>query len=228
MEFDAFGADDDPAVLWVMGWGNDPDSRHERWFIDRLVDAGYRVHAATVPTNGTEFRADYVDPVRAYRRELSDHRIVSHSTGGLTVAHLRPSTPAVYLSPFWGVGGETPALARLLFRLPISTPILPAPVDPELLGGLATESDATAPERLSPAWMATMRSAQADLPPINPEDAVFYSPEDEVVSPSTIEAHARQDQLHPYDGGHEFFASEDRDRIADRVVDAIDAAFADG
>lgn len=99
MQFDAFGDPSDPDLLWVMGWGNRVDSRHERWFVDRLVDAGYRVHAAEVPTNGTDFEADYLAPVRAYRADLGNLRVVSHSTGGLVVAHLEPAEPAVYLSP---------------------------------------------------------------------------------------------------------------------------------
>lgn len=228
MEFDVFGNEDDPDVLWVMGWGNRAGSRHERWFVDELVDVGYRVHAAAVPTNGTDFQADYVDPLREYRNGLGEHRIVSHSTGGLAVAHLRPGPPAVYLSPWWGLGEETPWIGTILFKLPIATPVIPAPVEPSVLGDLATEEDVTAPEKLSPAWMGTITDAQAALPPIKPEDDVFYCPDDEVVSPTAIEAHARQDQLHPYDGGHEFFASAGRDRIVERVLDALDRAFRAG
>jgi len=228
MEFEQFGDDADPAVLWVMGWGNTTEGRHERWFVDRMTGAGYGVHAATVPINGTDFRADYVDPLVEYRRGLGDHRIVSHSTGGLAVAHLRPETPAVYLSPWWGLGEGTPWFATLLFRLPVATPFIPAPVEPAVLGGLATEDDASGPDRLSPAWMRAMTSAQDDLPPIKPEDVVFYSPDDGVVSPRAIEDHASEEQLHPYEGGHEFFASEERDRIGERVLDAIDRAFTRG
>lgn len=224
MQFDRFGHEDGRDLLWVMGWGNRTDSRHERWLIDRLVEAGHRVHAAEVPTNGTDFEADYLAPVRAYREDLGDHRLLSHSTGGLVLAHLQPSTPAVYLSPWWGQGGETPAIADLLFRLPISTPFIPTPVDPSALGELASQADVTAPARLSPAWMATMRDAQADLPPVSPDDEVFYSPDDEVVSPAAIEAHMDPDQRHPYDGGHEFFASADREAILEDVLDALAAA----
>jgi hypothetical protein len=127
----------------------------------------------------------------------------------------------VYLSPWWGTG-EFPWYAELLFTVPTSIPFIPSgEVNPDVIGGLATEEDMTGPDRLSPKWMQTMQSAQADLPPIKPEDHVFYTPDDEVVSPAAIEAHASQDQLHPYDGGHEFFASEDRDRILERVLDAI-------
>ena len=39
MQVDAFGEGED--LVWVMGWGNVADSRHERWLIDQFVDAGY-------------------------------------------------------------------------------------------------------------------------------------------------------------------------------------------
>lgn len=221
MDFEVFGEEDDPDLLWVMGWGNRTDSRHERWFVDRLVDAGYRVHAAEIPTNGTDFEADYLAPVVEYREGLGEHELVGHSTGGLVFAHLQPETRVVYLSPWWGVADETPAVADLLFRLPVSTPFLPANAEPEVLGGLAIEADQTAPERISPAWMRTMHRAQADLPPLMSEDVVFYCPDDRVVSPSAIEDHAAASQMHTYEGGHEFFACRDRDRIVDRVLAAI-------
>lgn len=221
MNFEVFGDEDDPDLLWVMGWGNQTDSRHERWFVDGLVDAGFRVHTAEVPTNGTDFDADYLAPVREYRRGFGDHRLVGHSTGGLVVAHLAPDVPAVYLSPWWGLGEETPAVAHLLLRLPVSTPFVPATVEPSVLGDIATEADLTAPDRISPAWMRTMQRAHAELPPLKPSDAVFYCPDDRVVSPRAIEDHAREEQLHTYDGGHEFFACEDREAIFERVLAAI-------
>jgi hypothetical protein len=223
MHFEVFGDEGDPELLWVMGWGNKAESRHERWFVDELVDAGYRVHTAEVPTNGTDFQGDYVGPLDVYRGSMGDHRIVSHSTGGLAVAHLRPREPTVYLSPWWGASDDLPWFAELLFKVPTSYPFIPSgEVTPDAIGGLATEEDMTGPDRLSPKWMGTMQSAQADLPPVKPEDHVFYTPEDQIVDPDAIEAHADEDQLHPYEGGHEFFSSENRDRILERVLDAIE------
>jgi hypothetical protein len=225
MHFEVFGDEADPELLWVMGWGNRADSRHERWFVDRLVEAGYRVHTAEVPTNGTEFEGDYLRPLRTYRGTMGDHRLVSHSTGGLAVAHLQPRTPAVYLSPWWGTPGESSLVERLLFSLPTSLRFVPTPVETDVLGGLAEEEDVTAPSRLSPGWMRTMTDAQASLPPISDDDVVFYCPDDQVVSPAAIEAHASADQRHAYDGGHEFFACTDREAIVEDVLSAIEGAW---
>lgn len=220
MNVDTFGDGED--LLWVMGWGNRADSRHERWFVDRLVDAGYRVHAVELPTNGTDLVRDYLDPLRSYREEVGDHSLVSHSMGGLVTAHLQPDQPAVYLSPWWGMADEQGLVERLVLSLPVSRPFIPAPVEPELLGGLAEEQDATAPSKMSPAWVRTMAAAQDSLPDVDPDDVVFYSSDDEIVSPGAIEAHAAADQLERYDGGHELFASEGREAAAERVVDALD------
>lgn len=215
MQVDVFG-DGDADLLWVMGFGNRADSRHERWFVDRLVGAGHRVHAAELPTNGTDFEADYLDPVRSYRADLGDHALVSHSMGGLVTAHLRPDQPVVYLSPWWG--SDLPAPLRPLLWLPTTLRILPSGIDPEGLGGLATAEDVTAPSRVSPGWLSTMLEAQSALPAIGEEDVVFYSPSDPVVSVDAIREHAAEHQRRPYEGGHELFASANRERHVERVL----------
>lgn len=218
MQVDTFGEGDD--LIWVMGWGNSADSRHERWLIDQFVDAGYRVHAVELPTNGTHFERDYLRPVRVYRADLDDHAVVSHSMGGLVTAHLQPASPAVYLSPFWGFA-DFPTILRPLLYLPVSKPIFPAGVSPEGIGELATEADATAPKYVSPRWLLAITRAQQALPPLDEDDVVFYTPDDQIVDPKAIESHASEDQLRTYDGGHELFSSADRDRIVERVLDAL-------
>lgn len=215
MKVDIFG-DGDEDLLWVMGFGNRADSRHERWFVDRLAEAGYRVHAAELPTNSAAFEADYLDPVRSYRADLGDHALLCHSMGGLVTAHLQPDQPVVYLSPWWG--SELPLALRPLLWLPTSLRILPAGIEPEGLGELATAEDVTAPSRVSPAWLRTMLDAQASLPAIDEADVVFYSPEDPVVDTDAIREHAAEHQLRPYQGGHELFASADRERHVERVL----------
>ncbi|MEF8774765.1 MAG: alpha/beta fold hydrolase [Halobacteriales archaeon] len=221
MNVDVFG--DGTDLVWLMGWGNQADGRHERWFVDRLVEGGYRVHAIELPTNGADFEADYLDPVRAYRAEVDDHALVTHSMGGLVAAHLRPDRPVVFLSPWWGLGEAAPDVARVIGKLPLAARVVPTPMDPEALGKLAEPRDHTAPDRLSPAWLGTMVAAQKTLPPIDPDDAVFYSPADPVVDTAVIEEHAAEARLEPYDGGHELFASADRAEHVERVLDALDS-----
>jgi len=217
MQVDTTGSGD--PLVWVMGWGNVADSRHERWLIDRFVDAGYRVHAIELPTNSPDFEGDYVQPVRSYLADLNDPALVAHSMGGLTTAHVQPDRPVVYLSPWWGTDqSDGGLLGRLLFSIPTSYPFVPNPGSPEALGDLATAEDSTSPDRISPNWIGAMTRAQASLPPIDEDDVVFYTPDDDVVDPDAIEAHTSEAQRRTYDGGHELFASAGREEYAEAVL----------
>lgn len=221
MQVDTVGAGD--PLVWVMGWGNVADSRHERWLIDRFVDAGYRVHAVELPTNSPNFRDDYVRPVRSYVADRADAAVVAHSMGGLTTAHVQPDRPVVYLSPWWGTDdSDVGLLGRLLLSVPTSYPFVPNPGSPEALGDLATEADSTSPDRISPKWIAAMARAQESLPPVDEDDVVFYTPDDAVVDPDAIEAHTSADQRRTYDGGHELFASAGREEYAEDVLAVLD------
>jgi hypothetical protein len=224
MQVDTFGAGRD--LVWVMGWGNRVDSRHERWLVDQLVDAGYRVHAIELPTNTADFARDCVEPVTEYVADLESPALLAHSMGGLALAHVVAHSRvdldahAVYLSPWWGMH-DLPAIVEPLLALPVSRPFLPISVDPAELGGLATERDATAPNRVAPRWIQTIREHQRSLPPLDDADRVFYTATDAVVDPAAIEAHATPAQRRTYDGGHELFASEGREEYVERVLDAL-------
>lgn len=228
MQVDTFGTGSD--LVWVMGWGNRVDSRHERWLVDQLVDAGYRVHAVELPTNTADFERDCIDPVAEYLADLDSPALLAHSMGGLALAHVTAhprvdlDAHAVYLSPWWGMH-DLPIVVEPLLALPISRPFLPISVDPEELGELATERDATAPTRISPRWIQTIRHHQRTLPPLADADRVFYSATDEVVDPDAIVAHTTPDQRRAYDGGHELFSSAGRDEYLQWILDALpDAA----
>jgi len=221
MQVDTVGSGD--PLVWVMGWGNVADSRHERWLIDQFVDAGYRVHAVELPTNSPNFRADYVDPVRSYLADLDDPAVVAHSMGGLTTAHVEPDRPVVYLSPWWGTDeGDAGLLGRVLFSIPTTYPLIPNPGSPEALGDLATEADSTSPDRLSPKWIGAMMRAQESLPPVDADDVVFYTPSDTVVDPDAIEDHTTADQRRTYEGGHELFASSGREEYVEEVLAVLE------
>lgn len=220
MHVDTFGEGD--PLVWVMGWGNVADSRHERWLIDRFVDAGYAVHAIELPTTTPDFERDCVAPVREYLADLERPALVAHSMGGLALAHVDPDDPAVYLSPWWGMQ-ELPVVVEPLLRLPIATPFIPVPGDPSELGDLATEEDDTGPSRIAPKWIQTVRRHQASLPDLDPADRVFYTPADRVVDPDAIVAHTTPEQRTTYDGGHELFASSGRDEYVEWVLDALAA-----
>lgn len=222
MQVDTFGAGE--SLVWVMGWGNVADSRHERWLIDQFVDAGYRTHVLELPTNDPDFAGEYVGPVRAYIDDLEDPVLVAHSMGGLTVAHVRPEQPVVYLSPWWGMDeSDLPAVAHVLLELPTARQFIPNSGDPSALGELATDADDTGPDRISPRWLSAMRQAHETLPPIKGSDVVFYTKTDEVVDPDAIEAHASEEQRRVYEGGHELFASRRREEYIGDVLVELDA-----
>lgn len=219
MQTDTFG--DGPPLVWVMGWGNTVQSRHERWFTDRLADAGYRVHVVELPTNGTDFEREYVRPVSEYLDALEEPAIVAHSMGGLTVAHVQPDQPVVYLSPWWGMKG-IPTIGKVLFKIPTAYRILPFEISPDQLGSHATDADATAPTRVSPKWIDAMHRAQQSLPPIDDGDVVFYTTADTIVSVEAIEAHTTPEQRRTYDGGHELFSSGGREEYVVDVLAELD------
>lgn len=220
VQVDTFGSADENPLVWVMGFGNEADSRHERWLIDQFVDAGYRVHAVELPTNDTDFEGGYLGPVRELVTELDDPVLVAHSMGGLVTAHLQPTHPVVYLSPWWGM--DIPAPLRPILHFPTTLRVLPAGIDAGVLGELAEPGDSTAPARLSPAWLRAMVDAQSSMPPIDEDAPVFYTPDDELLSVAAIRERTVPDQRHPYEGGHESFSSRNRDEIADRIITALD------
>jgi hypothetical protein len=218
MQVDTFG--DGYDLVWVMGWGNVVESRHERWLVDELVAAGYRVHVVELPTTTTDFQRDCVAPVSEYVDDLDAYAPLAHSMGGLALAHVDPDPKAVYLSPWWGMH-DLPIVVEPLLALPIARPFLPISIEPAELGELATDADATAPNRVAPKWIQTIRAAQRSLPALDDDDHVFYTPDDAVVDPDAVEAHAPAAQRTTYDGGHELFASAGREALVDHVLEEL-------
>jgi hypothetical protein len=78
------------------------------------------------------------------------------------------------------------------------------------------------PDAVSPAFLRAIRGAQRSLPPFHSDDVVFYSPTDRVVDVRAIGERTPAANLVPYDGGHEFFASEARERTFSNVVRALE------
>lgn len=224
MEFHQFGNESDPTVLFILGWGNRVDHPTVEWFIERIADAGFEVHAVEIPDNGTDFERDYLDPVVEYARGLDAFRLLSHSTGGLIAAHLPADGPRVYLSPFWGFNrqGISGVLMGLLSHLPTDRQFLGSDIDGVLLGE-HKDPDVVANELpdASPAWIRTMAAAHDDLPAFREGSQVFCSLSDRVVGVRAIGDHAPSDAITLYDGGHELFAVEGREDYADQVIAAL-------
>ncbi|WP_410764552.1 alpha/beta fold hydrolase [Haloferax sp. DFSO60] len=215
--------DDD--LLFVLGWGNKPAHKSVEWLLDRLAYAGYRVHAVELPTNGWDFDSQYVDPVRAYVIDRNIDLVLSHSTGGLVAAHLDLAVRNVFLSPWWGIrfGTLDKLLWPIIRRLPTTYLLVPSGISREDLGDLKLAAEVQdSPNRVSPAFLQAVYSAQQTLPPFSPRDVVFYTPTDSVVDTRAIGARTPAANLRPYDGGHEFFASESRETILSEVLAALD------
>ncbi len=224
MKFETFGQGQD--LLFLMGWGNKLDGDNERWFVDRLVEAGYRVHAGQLPTNISDFEAEYLDPTREYRdgNALQLAPVLSHSTGGLVAAYLQPKA-AVYMSPWWGFYGGKLRETQLavVAALPTEKPLLPIDFDRHEIGSLVTESQWQAlPARVSPTFIREIRGAQASMPEISPDARVFCSLEDTVVGLQEIGSEVDPAQITLFDGQHELFSSAGREDNTEAVVAALD------
>lgn len=208
------GEPGDGDLLFVMGWGNRLNGENERWFIDRLADEGYRVHAIQLPTNGTDFEREYRLPVQDYHDAHEPAVFLGHSLGSLVGAHLETDARPVYLSPWWGLYG----LKYLRWQsvvvplLPIRARLIPINTRREEIGARVTDEGwAALPKRLSPAFITEVYRAQQERPPIDDDAVVFCSLRDTIVSLSAIGEATTTGQIRLYDGGHEPFSSTGRE-----------------
>jgi pimeloyl-ACP methyl ester carboxylesterase len=168
MRFRTFNEAADRDVVFVMGWGNTWAHESVRWLVDAVADAGWTVHAAELPTNITDFRADWVEPVVEYVRDLESFALVGHSAGGLVATAIDGADTHVYLSPWWGYPEDDPDwLLDLVTEVPTAIPFLPSGIDdPAVLGEYATERQlADVPRFVSPAFVRETRDAQRRLLP---------------------------------------------------------------
>ncbi len=223
----AAGADD--AVrdcLFVLGWGN--RCRHEtvQWLVDRLAER-YRVHVAELPTHITDVEREWVAPLAEYAAGLDPFHVLSHSAGGLAVAHLEAEGLGnrVYLSPWWGSDYPLPRfLFSALTSLPISRPVFPfSDLEPGALGELATDQQvADSPTAASPAFLRAIDRAQQRLPPARDDAVAFCTLTDAIVDPRAVGHRLPADRIRLYDGGHELFSSTVRERLTGTVLETLE------
>jgi hypothetical protein len=225
MRLERYGDEADPTLVFVLGWGTKPEFEGVAWLADRLLDAGYALHVFEIPTVVTDFDAEWLDPIADHVADLGEYRLLTHSTGGLIGEFLTDPAPVtkVHLSPWWGFHDDLDnPLVTLAMKLPVSTPLLPAGIEREELGDLATERQVEAlPSRSAPTFLREAKRGQDRLPPFD-GGVVFYSPTDGVVSAPAIEARTPEANRVAYDGGHEFFSSSAREEHTDTLLAAID------
>ncbi|RYJ13849.1 alpha/beta hydrolase [Halogeometricum borinquense] len=216
-------------LLFVLGWGNEPDDKHVSWLLDRLTEE-YCVHAVTLPMNGWDFDDQYLSPVRTYYEDHDFDVVLSHSTGGLIAAHLADvvdNAPRnVFLSPWWGTapndGFESVVLPYYL-QIPTTRRLFSPERDTSVIGDLKSEDEYDeAPQGISPAFLRTIMDAQARLPYFREQDVVFCSLSDRMVSVRAIGDRTPTENLRPYDGGHEFFSSSGREAVVEDVLAVLD------
>lgn len=224
MEHEVRNDEGEKDIVVVLGWGNRIRHENVEWLLERITEAGYRVHVFEIPDVITDFDSEYLAPVSEYVDSLDGYRFLGHSTGGLIGAFLEDPETRVYLSPWWGFNEELQGvLLKIVTRLPVSRPILPAGVEKESLGDLATEEDVEdVPDRAAPTFLREVRKAQKILPAFDDNAVVFYTPEDEVVGVRAIEERAPEPNRVVYEGGHELFSSSVRDKYIDIVLGALD------
>ncbi|WP_231754588.1 alpha/beta fold hydrolase [Halapricum sp. CBA1109] len=172
MEFDRFGDDEDPSLLFVLGWGNRTHHEPVRWLIDHLSEE-FRVHTATLPVHVTDVQAEWVRPVERYAADLDSPALLGHSAGGLTAAHTDiDARTRTYLSPWWGYPPATrgPHI-DLVAKIPLDAKLLPSGINATALGAHATERQVEeTPSRVSPRFLRATRAAHESVPEAD-EDA---------------------------------------------------------
>ena len=215
-------------LLFVLGWGNEPEHDPVAWLLDRLADE-YRVHAVTIPRNGWDFDDQYVAPVRTYYEDRDFDVVLSHSTGGLVAAHLAEAVGDdprnVFLSPWWGMapreGFESVVLPYFL-RLPTARRLFAPDRDRTDVGDLKPEDEfREGSSAVSPAFLRAVADAQSRLPAFDDRDAVFCTLSDRIVGVRAVGDRTPAANLRPYDGGHEFFASTGREEVVEDVMAAL-------
>ncbi|ADB61690.1 hypothetical protein Htur_2819 [Haloterrigena turkmenica DSM 5511] len=220
-----FNEDGDEELVFVMGWGNRWTHENVSWLIGKLTEAGYRVHAFELPTNIDDFKADWLEPIAEYVRDLEEYQLLGHSAGALIAQALDGAENHVYLSPWWGYGEAFPdALLEAVSKLPTTLPCLPVSgLDREAIGEEATDHQLeTTPKWISPAFVRETRRAQEELLTIDHDAVVFCSLRDPVISLRPIGERVPAEHVVLYDGGHELFSSASRDRYVETLLSALE------
>ncbi|WP_049921466.1 alpha/beta fold hydrolase [Halopiger djelfimassiliensis] len=225
MRHRVFNEDGDEELVFVMGWGNRWTHENVSWLIGTLTDADYRVHAFELPTNIEDFKADWLEPVAEYVRDLDEYQLLGHSAGALVAQALDGADNHVYLSPWWGYGGDVPELLlEAISNVPTTLPCLPVgELERRAIGEKATDHQlATTPRWVSPAFVRETRHAQEDLLTIDHDAVVFCSLRDPLIDLRPIGERVPAEHVVLYDGGHELFSSTSRERYVETLLAALE------
>jgi hypothetical protein len=200
-------------IMFIMGWGNDFDQPGIKWFVDLLSEANYSVVTVRIPTRIQDYREEIIEPVLRLHEELGDPIVIAHSMGAIAGRYIVGSRKRIFLSPYWGIAKHRyiPYMRQVLTSLRwMGIPLFPRGYEREHLGDLTTEKDAEAiPRRLSVRTIYQFWKAQEEMPPIESDDAIYYTLSDIIVDLDRIEDAPCRKVV--YQGGHAFFTSGSRD-----------------
>jgi len=221
-------------LLFIFGFGCNEKQPGLKWFMDRLLKRRFDITCVQLPTDISDFKADVISRLKLIEEEMGDHVSIGFSYGGLALSFLDRSRRRIFISPFWGVnerwrikGDHT--LATFLSVIP--KPLLKRNFDIEDAGQLAVNEDLLGmPERISFRSIHQFFEAQKLLPDPQPNDVVFFSRKDMVVSPGMIEERISRFNIdhREYHGGHLFYLDENREDLIIRILKEIDISFETG
>lgn len=214
-------------LLFINGYGGNFKQPGVKWYMNRFKEHGLDVTYVQLPTLVDDFRKDVLEPCMELEGEMGEHVSAGFSFGGLTLAYMKGARRRIFLSPFWGLnekwsGNAHKAVVKILSV--IRKPILPRHFDKEDAGELAVDDDLIGiPDYVSFRTIEQFFEAQEKMPAPMIGDAVFYSPDDRIISTNIVEE--RGAELHPYRGGHMFYLTRDRKDVMRRILHAVDEGF---
>jgi hypothetical protein len=221
----------DRKVLFINGFGGNCKQPGIQWWINRLLEHDLDVTCIQLPTFFKDFEHDVLKHCMDIQEVMDDHVAVGFSFGGLTLSYMFRAKKRIFISPFWAPNERwlTNSHEHMLKLLRvITTPILKRQFEKEDAGPLAEDGDIFGiPDRISVRTIDQFLKAQERLPDPRGSDHVFFSHQDKIVSPSTIEERVKHFGLEndTYYGGHMFYLTRGRPDLVKRILAEIDIGF---
>ena len=212
-----------PAVLFIMGYGNDFNNPGVRWLIDRIRRSDLNCKLVRIPTRFDSFREDIIERCEDLEKSMGGHTLISHSFGGLAGAYLTGSRRRIFLSPYWGVppGRRNPISEWIVKSMGGSKiPLIPRGFGKRDLGDLARKGDIDPVPRF-----LTFRSVNQiidlcdNLPPARKGDVAYISEDDRIIDLGAVKG--RGIEVRYFKGGHQPFVVSDRGRIFGEIRENV-------
>lgn len=218
-------------LLFINGFGGNCDQPGIQWWLNRLKEHDLDITCIQQPTFFKDFDEDVLKRCQDIQEAMDDHVAVGFSFGGLTLSFLSKARRRIFIAPFWAINERwlTPGHEQLLKLLKVITvPVLKRQFEKEDAGPLAVEEDIYGiPDRISFRTIDQFVQTHKRLPDPRSSDHVFYSHQDKIVSPSTIQERIDAFGLTSatYYGGHMFYLTRGRNELVSSILSEIDRGF---